>query len=186
MIALGGRRLRRLRGGRVVFVASSAGAGGPGPFSYTLPVPGEVAVPELGGVMRLTRCAVEPWMRRGETSRAALSLPDPPPRSFAVRNRRPGDRLRPLGAPGMRGLKELLIDRKVPRCERDRIPLLIADGRIAWVPGITIDDTFRLREGVDGGDSGCWLAEWLPDRKPPAPRSTFKRAAITRPEDEDT
>ena len=46
----------------------------------------------------------------------------------------------------MRRLKELLIDHKVPSAERDRIPLLLVDGAVAWVPGITIADRFRLQD----------------------------------------
>ena len=57
---------------------------------------------------------------------------------LTVRTRRPGDRLRPLGAPGERRLKEVLIDRGVPRAERDRLPLLCRGERILWVPGVTI------------------------------------------------
>jgi tRNA(Ile)-lysidine synthase len=74
-----------------------------------------------------------------------LPLPDSGrPGRVTVRNRRPGDRLRPLGAPGSRKLKDVLIDRGVPRRQRDRLPLLCWAGEIAWVPGITIDHRFRL------------------------------------------
>lgn len=182
----GGRRLRRLRGGRLALLRPGAPPDSPGSFSYTLSAPGEVAVTELGGVMRLTRRAVEPWMSKGEPDRAALRLPESAPRGLEVRNRRPGDRLRPLGAPGMRRLKEVLIDRKVARAERDRIPLLIVDGRIAWVPGITIDDAFRLADPVGNAGSDCWVAEWRFDHQPPVPRSTFQRTACDGPEDEET
>lgn len=181
-----GRRLRRLPGDRLALENATARSRETGPFSYTLRVPGEVAVTELGGVMRLTRCAIEPWMTRGEARRAALRIPEPAPRALEVRNRRSGDRLRPLGAPGMRGLKEVLIDRKVARAERDRIPLLVVDGRVAWVPGITIDDAFRLPGPAESVAADCWVAEWQLDRRSPATRSTFQRAVATGPEDEDT
>ena len=118
--------------------------------------------------MRLRPAAVEGWMRRGEASRAAFRFPGPIPAQCEVRNRRPGDRLHPLGAPGMRSLKELFIDKKVERSERDRIPLLVVDGRIAWVPGFTIDD--RLRLAGDGEE--CWVADWLPEPVPSGEGST--------------
>jgi tRNA(Ile)-lysidine synthase len=51
-------------------------------------------------------------------------------------------------------LKEVLIDRRVPREERDRLPLLCVDGRIAWVPGVTIDHRFRIT-----GETTAWVAE---------------------------
>jgi tRNA(Ile)-lysidine synthetase-like protein len=93
-----------------------------------------------------------------------------------VRSRRPGDRLRPLGAPGTRKLKDVLIDRGVPRRERDRLPLLCVGGRIAWVPGVTVDEAFRLprlprlpetpgdERGEDPADDRpeTWTAEVIP------------------------
>jgi tRNA(Ile)-lysidine synthetase-like protein len=86
-------------------------------------------------------------MLRGAPLRAGLALPLPDsgrPGRVTVRSRRPGDRLWPLGAPGSRKLKDVLIDRGVPRRQRDRLPLLCWAGEIAWVPGITIDHRFRL------------------------------------------
>jgi hypothetical protein len=47
-----------------------------------------------------------------------------------------------------------LIDRRVPRLERDRLPLLVIDDEIAWVPGVTIGDSFRLDQ-----ESPVWIAE---------------------------
>ncbi|RME37660.1 MAG: tRNA lysidine(34) synthetase TilS [Deltaproteobacteria bacterium] len=52
-----------------------------------------------------------------------------------VRNRRPGDRFRPLGAPGERKLKDVLIDARIPREKRDRLPLLVCGDSILWVGG---------------------------------------------------
>ena len=59
--------------------------------------------------------------------------------TLTVGYRRPGLRMRPLGAPGSRKLQDLLTDAKVPRHLRDRLPLVFADDRLAWVPGIAVD-----------------------------------------------
>ena len=69
----------------------------------------------------------------------ALTLP------LEVRNRRPGDRFRPIGAPGTRKLQDFLVDRKVPRLNRDTLPLVV-DGqdRIVWVVGQAVAEGFRV------------------------------------------
>ena len=128
------------------------------PFTYSFLMPGEIELPELGLRLRIGRAPVEPWMFRGDPRRAALVGNAA---RATVRSRRPGDRLRPLGAAGARKLKELLIDRRVPVSERDRLPLLELDGRLAWVPGVAIDEAFRL-----AGDTECWVAEMIPARQP--------------------
>lgn len=126
-------------------------------FTYTLEVPGEIVVEEISSRFRLVPGSIEPWMFRSSARRAGLALALEPGACVEIRNRRPGDRLRPLGAPGRRRLKEVLIDRRIPRERRDHLPLLVVDGAIAWVPGVTLGERFRLREG-----SPVWTAEILP------------------------
>jgi tRNA(Ile)-lysidine synthase len=72
---------------------------------------------------------------------ASVELP------LAVRSRRPGDRFRPLGAPGGRKLQDFLVDRKVPREKRDTVPLVV-DGRdrIVWVVGQSVAEDFRVTD----------------------------------------
>jgi tRNA(Ile)-lysidine synthase len=123
-------------------------------FTYTLEVPGTLVIPEIAVRIEIRRRAVEPWMLAGAADRAALALPLTEGDVVTVRNRRPGDRIHPLGARGSRRLKEVLIDRRVPRHLRDRLPLLVVDGRIAWVAGVTIDERFRL-----AGHATAWVAE---------------------------
>ncbi len=143
--------------GPLVVVSRRGRREAPAPFTYTLEAPGELEIPELSLRFRLVRGRFEGWMLRGERRRAGLALPLGPGDAVTVRGRRPGDRLRPLGAPGERRLKEVLIDRRVPRAERDRLPLLClgeGGGRVAWVPGVTIDERFRLAPDA----AEAWLA----------------------------
>lgn len=114
-------------------------------FRYTLPVPGEVAIAEIGCVMS---ALVEPSgvaVPRADDASAVVPL-ELVAGGLAVRNRRPGDRLKPSPA-GHRKLQDLFVDRKVPREARDRIPLVV-DGadRIVWVPGHAIDREFHVTD----------------------------------------
>ncbi len=53
--------------------------------------------------------------------------------TLSVRPRRPGDRLRLAG--GTRKLQDILVDARVPRAVRDRLPVVCRDGRPVWLPG---------------------------------------------------
>ncbi len=114
----------------------------PPPFTYTFQMPARIHVAELAIDVEVRAAPVAQWMFAGSAWRAGMRLP--PGAQIEVRSRRPGDRLHPLGAPGSRRLKDLLIDRKVPRASRARLPLLSVNGQVAWVPGLTIDQQFRL------------------------------------------
>jgi tRNA(Ile)-lysidine synthase len=125
-------------------------AGVPWP-ARRLDVPGVVAVPEAG-IDIVSRAAVveEGEWQRLEASEVALQagsvqLP------LQVRNRRPGDRFRPLGAPGRRKLQDVLVDRKVPRFERDAVPVVVdAADRIVWVAGVALAHECRVTAPQDG------------------------------------
>ena len=52
-----------------------------------------------------------------------------------VRTRRPGDRFQPLGMAQAKKLQDFFTDSRVPRDWRDRVPLLVSEGGIAWVVG---------------------------------------------------
>jgi tRNA(Ile)-lysidine synthase len=62
-----------------------------------------------------------------------------------VRYRRPGDRLHPLGAPGSRKVQDVLVDRKVPRDDRDTLPIVTTSkDEIVWVAGQVLAERFRV------------------------------------------
>lgn len=66
-----------------------------------------------------------------------------------IRNRRDGDRFRPVGAPGRRKLKDYFIDRKVDRESRDRIPLIACGSEVLFVPGFAASEQARVDETTE-------------------------------------
>ena len=74
----------------------------------------------------------------------AVRLVLPASVALRLRTRRLGDRFKPRGMGGRsRKVKDWMIDRKIPRELRDRIPLLTADGEIV---AICLGDTWRLAD----------------------------------------
>ncbi len=66
--------------------------------------------------------------------------------ALVIRGRRPGDRMRPRGAPGSQKIQDLMVNRKVPRNDRDRVPVVTsADGQIAWVVGLAVGEEFAIQ-----------------------------------------
>jgi tRNA(Ile)-lysidine synthase len=117
-------------------------------FWYPLSIPGEVRLPEAGLVVTAETAAyVLPGdAAMGNQGIAVVQL-NRSDGQLAVRNRRPGDRFRPLGLGGGKKLQDFFVDRKVARHERDGVPLVVDDGNaIVWVAGHAIDERFRVRD----------------------------------------
>jgi len=72
-------------------------------------------------------------------------------RSIHVRNRKPGDRFVPLGMNGEKKLKDFFIDEKVPREERNHVPLVCDGKRIVWVVGYRINDRYKINKSTEKG-----------------------------------
>ena len=65
-----------------------------------------------------------------------------------IRPRRAGDRFQPLGMEGTKRLNEFMIDARIPKNWRDRIPLLASESGVAWVVGWRIAQWARVTEAT--------------------------------------
>lgn len=63
-----------------------------------------------------------------------------------IRNRRDGDRFVPFGMKGSKKVKDYFIDEKVPKDERDRIPIITDEKNILWIVGYRISQLYRITE----------------------------------------
>jgi tRNA(Ile)-lysidine synthase len=116
-------------------------------FCYQLSIPGEVRVPEAGCVVSAEVAeSVEPDLLTAGHGVAVVRL-DKSTGSFAVRNRRPGDRFKPFGLGRRKKLQDYFVDHKVMRERRDFVPIVVDDhDRIVWVAGHAISEDFRVTD----------------------------------------
>ena len=158
-----GQRVERI-GSRLVLRGRPAGVVGrpvakeANLFRYSLSIPGEVALPEAGLLLSAEAvpadarfedmsAAVRSGALGGAGSHVAVVRRDLMAGSLAVRNRRPGDRFRPLGLDGRKKLQDFFVDRKVARAIRDAVPIVVDEtDRIVWVAGYAIDEAFRVTD----------------------------------------
>lgn len=123
----------------------------PGRLAETIwQVPGSVALP--AGDWRLDASVLrrEEWQAdapvwRDDRMHAALDA-DKVGSLLTVRARVPGDRMRPAGATGSQKLQDLFVNRKIPRRDRARVPVVTtAKGQIAWVVGLAVGEEFAIQ-----------------------------------------
>ncbi len=67
-----------------------------------------------------------------------------------LRSRKPGDSFVPLGMKGKKKVKDFLIDEKVPRFERESIPVIIdGEDNIVWLAGFRISEEYKVTKNTD-------------------------------------
>lgn len=119
-----------------------------------LPVPGRVDIPEWGCVIEarlVRRASPQLVVRKALDSGLDTAVVDAAAAGtgLAVRSRRPGDRIAPLGLRGRKKLQDVLVDRKVARGERDRVPLVVnGEDRILWVAGHVVSQDARVTDST--------------------------------------
>jgi tRNA(Ile)-lysidine synthase len=115
----------------------------PAPADVELPVPGQADFGDWEVVARVEKVAQAAGggylPARGDALLSPRSLEGP----LTIRCWRHGDRMQPSGLDGSKTLQDLFTDNKIPREERERVPVLEAGGEIAWVAGLAIGEAFR-------------------------------------------
>ncbi|MBO8172694.1 MAG: tRNA lysidine(34) synthetase TilS [Bacillaceae bacterium] len=110
-------------------------------FEYVLNIPGETVIPETGHTFhaRLARQLSADFRSQNifQDERAAVFDWDQLEQPLKVRRRMPGDRIQLMNRGGKQKVKDVLINEKVPREQRDHIPVITrGDNRVIWIPGV--------------------------------------------------
>ncbi|MEW6572765.1 MAG: tRNA lysidine(34) synthetase TilS [Bacillota bacterium] len=112
-------------------------------FQYRLDIPGATIVPELSLIVE-TRLRD----RGGETAalppNEALMDYDRLQPPLFVRRRRMADVFHPFGYPAPVKLKNFLINQKIPKYLRDRLPLVVDASGIIWIGGVRTSERTRV------------------------------------------
>jgi tRNA(Ile)-lysidine synthase len=124
---------------RLIFRQSAEGEAG---FSYELPIPGMVRIPELGRSFSA---------RYVEASQDVLSTWPGAERVFVdgsdlgayvkIRTWKPGDYYRPAGWPAGK-VKKLFQRARIPRSQRNRWPIIASESAILWVISFPVSREF--------------------------------------------
>ena len=64
--------------------------------------------------------------------------------NIILRQRVDGDRIKPMGMEGTKKVKDLFIDKKIPREERVKVPIISDQKGIIWIPGYAASREYRV------------------------------------------
>lgn len=114
---------------------------------YEVQPPCEVNLREAGKLLKSSYVETINETADGKTSAlidvSKLKLP------LLVRSRSAGDFFYPLGLGKRKKLKDFFVDEKVPRDERDKVPIVLSGDDIVWVAGYRQDERFKVTDRTE-------------------------------------
>jgi len=148
-------------------------------------IPGPVPLPELNVSLfalpwyESEKISISP-IRPNDKQQVYVNLSQFVDKPLELRTRRPGDKFQPIGMDVPVRFKKFLINRGVPRFERDRLPVLALGNQILWAPGLGISQQLVIQKKT----APTHLLQILPglDHPPPPPPP---QRPIEKEEDED-
>jgi len=112
--------------------------------TFTLNVPGEVVLKESRAVIKAS--VVDKVESYGDGKTMAVFDADKTGTVLTVRSREHGDFFYPIGFGKRKKLQDYFVDEKVPRDERDSIPIVVSGNDIVWVTGFRGDERFKVSD----------------------------------------
>jgi tRNA(Ile)-lysidine synthase len=116
----------------------------------TLNISGETILKEAGILIKASEANIQQSDKAGQTQGLwkSLAIFDADILHFPLtaRPRKNGDVFYPLGFGKRKKLQDFYVDQKVPRDERNRIPLIVSGDDIIWIVGYRADDRFKVTE----------------------------------------
>jgi tRNA(Ile)-lysidine synthase len=123
-----------------------------------IPGPGRYVLPD-GSRLALVPASAPPDPASLPPTTALFDL-GKAPFPWRVRTFIPGDRILPRGMEGSKKVKELFMERRIPRSQRERIPFLFCGDTLLWVCGLR---SSRLAE-LDDGSREIIMAVYSPEQ----------------------
>jgi len=116
----------------------------------------EISVPGRTYIPEIEKHIITKIIPADEVGRDFLSAPDHAAYMdmdklqfpLYVRPRCEGDSFQPLGLPGKKKVKDILIDAKIPRDRRSKIPVVLDQRGIVWLAGFRIDERVKITDST--------------------------------------
>ncbi|MGO9614401.1 MAG: tRNA lysidine(34) synthetase TilS [Dissulfurispiraceae bacterium] len=111
---------------------------------YLMEGPGDLILKESSLAFHTTIVPREEVDTYGDGKKLAVIDVDKTSFPMLIRARLPGDFFYPLGLGKRKKLQDFFVDEKIPRDERDHVPLLVNKNDIVWIMGYRVDERFKV------------------------------------------
>jgi len=133
--------IRAIKGYSTLIITSEK----PGKLNtYIMKSHGEIVLSEASIVIKSSLISIEEAEDYFNKKNAALIDADKIHFPMLIRPRQNGDYFYPLRFGNRKKIQDYFVDEKVPRDERDLVPLLTSENNIVWVIGYRLDDRYKV------------------------------------------
>lgn len=115
-------------------------------FCYDISIPCEIEIAETNACLIVRTLEINQIGNVKKGRNICMIDREKIEKSLKIRNRRNGDRIKPEGMSGTKKLKDFFIDEKIPRDERDLIPVIACEEEIIWIIGKRISERYKVTD----------------------------------------
>jgi len=126
--------------------------------TYEITEPQEIYLKEASVVLSLKEIKRQELKDFGDGKNTIYADLDKIKFPLIVRARKPGDYFYPFGFGKKKKLQDFFVDEKIPRDERDTVPVIESDGAIVCIAGYRLDDRFK----IDDNTKRCLQIKLIP------------------------
>lgn len=116
--------------------------------TYEINEPADLDLKECNKVLSLREIKREELQDFGDGKNTIYADMDKVKFPLIVRGRKPGDYFYPFGFDKKKKLQDFFVDEKVPRDERDTVPVIESNGDIVCIAGYRLDDRFKIDDNT--------------------------------------
>jgi tRNA(Ile)-lysidine synthase len=116
-------------------------------FLYTMEIGKKVYIEELNGYIYGEIVNMDEY-NSSDNGKYNMYFDFDEIKELFIRNRRNGDKFKPLGLKGTKKLKDYFIDEKIPKDERSEIPILVSGDEILWVIGYRRSNLHKIKRNT--------------------------------------
>ncbi len=113
-------------------------------YDYSIPKSGYIKIKESNTIVESKILSIDEYEKSSSDKYVKFFDADKIKGSLHIRNRRNGDKIKLLGLGGSKKIKDLLIDLKIPKEQRDLIPILSDEKGIIWVIGHRMSENYKI------------------------------------------
>lgn len=116
--------------------------------TYLIDEPKDIFLKENSILLSIKEVRLNEIENLGDGKNTAFVDADKVKFPLIVRCRQDGDYFYPFGFGKRKKLQDFFVDEKIPRDERDLIPVIESDGKILFIAGYRLDDRFKIEHNT--------------------------------------